>query len=133
MVQLAHTVGLQQGRLGQRQFAALEVLLTQAIAPVGVESEVAHAIRGFDALVKQLPCLRHTVLAGAQGGQLDQDLRQEVPVLRVQTVNRTLDPLGGRVEFAEFGIERRDVYVENRSSAVIVGGLRLVVRLQKRL
>ena len=105
VVQLAHAVGLQQGRLGQRQFATLEVLLTQAIAPVGVESDIARAVRGFDSLVEELPRLRHAILAGAKGGQLDQDLRQEATILRVQTVNRTLDPLGGRVEFTEFRIE----------------------------
>src|SRR5206468_7033896 len=98
---------------------------------VGAECEVVCAVGGVDALVKELPRLRHAVLARAQSGQLDQDLRQEAAVLRVQTVDRALDPLRGGIQFAELRIERCDVYVENCSSAVIVSGLRFAVRLEK--
>ena len=134
MVQLAYAVGLQQGRFGQRQFAALEVFLAQAVPAVGVEAEIARAVGGIDALVEELPRLRHTVLAGAQGGQLDQDLRQEVcGLVRSRRLNGALDPLGRGIQFAQFRIEGRDVYVENCGSAVIVGGFRLAVSFEEGL
>ena len=81
MVELAYAVGLEQGRFGQREFAALEVFLAEAVPAVGVEARSPARVGGVDALVKELPRFRHAVLARAQGGQLDQDLRQEAAVL----------------------------------------------------
>ena len=75
MVQLADTVGLQQRRFRQRQFAALQVFLTQAVPAVRVEAQIARAVCRLDALVEKLPRFRHAILTRPQGSQLDQDLR----------------------------------------------------------
>src|ERR1017187_10609171 len=85
MIQLADTGGLQERRLRQCQFAALQVFLAQAVPADRVEVEIACAVCRFDALVEELPRFRHPVLARAQRSQLDQDLRSEEHTSELQS------------------------------------------------
>ena len=134
VIQLADPVGLQQRRLRPGQFAALQVFLAQTVPSDRVEVEIACPVGRFDAFIEELPRLRHPVLARAQGSQLDQDLAVRlIRSVGVESLNRALDPFGGRIQFAQFRVEGCDIDVETCGSAAVVDRLRLVVRFQERL
>ena len=70
-VQQADTIRFEQCGFGFRKLVLLQVLFSEPVPTVRVELQVASSIRGIESPGEQPKRFGHTVLPGAQTGQLD--------------------------------------------------------------